>query len=228
MSRMKVKRKLACVLGLGQFGAGLARALGRHCEVLAIDRDIARVNAIADDVQRALCLDARDYQALSAVVSDEFDEAVVSVGQGIEASILATLHLRRIGVKTIRVKAQSEDHAAILTSVGASQVVFPERETAERLALQMINPNLIDLIPLAEDYRVMDLTPPGHFHGRSLIDLQLRARHGVFVIAIKQPKTHGFEFLPQPSRVIEPTDVLVLIGREADLLALEEKKRHPR
>ncbi|GMV40052.1 MAG: hypothetical protein AMXMBFR64_17680 [Myxococcales bacterium] len=223
--KQKPRRKLACVLGLGQFGAGLARALARHCEVLAMDRDMARVNAISDDVQRALCLDARDYQALSAVVSSEFDEAVVSVGQGIEASILATLHLRRIGVRTIRVKAQSEDHAAILTSVGASQVVFPERETAERLALQMINPNLTDLIPLAEDYRVMDLTPPGHYLGRSLIDLQLRARHGVFVIAIKQPKTHGFEFLPQPSRVIAHADVLVLIGREADLLALEEKPK---
>jgi trk system potassium uptake protein TrkA len=92
----------------------------------------------------------------------------------------------------------------------------------------MINPGLIDLIPLAEDYRVMDLTPPARFWGRSLVDLQLRARHGVFVIAIKQPETHGFVFLPEPSRVIVATDVLVLIGREADLLALEAAPRAPR
>lgn len=219
------KRKHACVLGLGQFGAGLARALARHCEVLAIDRDMARVNAISDEVQRALCLDARDFHALSAVVSGDFDEAVVSVGQGIEASILATLHLRRIGVRTIRVKAQSQDHAAILTAVGASQTVFPELETAERLALRMVNPNLVDLIPLAEDYRVMDMAPPATFCNRSLIDLQLRARHGVFVIAIKRPKEHAFLFLPDPGTIIHATDVLVLIGRESDLLAVEGASR---
>ena len=216
---MKNRRKHVCVVGLGLFGAGLARALARHCEVLAIDRDIGRVNAISNDVQRALCIDARDLQALSSVVTADFDEAVVSVGGGIEASILCALHLKRIGVPKIRAKAQSTDHAEILTAVGASQVVFPELETAERLALRMVNPNLLDFIPLARDYRVTDLVPPAGFLHRSLVDLQLRNRYGLFIIAVK--RRSEFVFLPEPGFVIEPRDVLVIIGRERDILALE-------
>jgi len=217
---MKRNGRRICVIGLGHFGAALARTLARHCEVLALDRDINRVNAIAADVQRALSLDARNFGALSSVVSSDFDEAVVSIGESLEASILCTLHLKRIGVRLIRAKADSADHAAILKSVGAEHIVFPEQETAERLALQMLNPNLLDFIPLAKDYRVMDIAAPGAFWGRSLISLQIRNRFGLFVIAIKKHDGETFEFLPGPDHVITQDDVLVMIGRESDILRM--------
>lgn len=219
---MKNNGRQIVVIGLGHFGASIARALARHCEVLALDSDLQRVNAIAEDVQRAICLDARDFGALSSVVSSAFDEAVVSIGESLEGSILCTLHLRRLGVPIIRAKANSADHAEILRSVGAEHIVFPEQETAERLAMQMLNPNLLDFIPLAKDYRVMDLAAPEAFHGRSLISLQLRPRFGLFVIAIKRNEGSTFVFLPGPAQVIEPDDVLVLIGREEDILRLHE------
>jgi trk system potassium uptake protein TrkA len=194
--------------------------LGAHCQVLALDSDVNRVNALAEHVQRALCLDARDYAALASVVSSDFDEAVVSIGESLEASILCTLHLKRIGVHVIRAKADSPDHAAILRSVGADHIVFPEQETAERLALQMLNPNLVDLIPLAKDYRVMDVAAPTAFAGQSLQSLQIRNRFGLFVIAIKKRLGDSFEFLPGPEYVIAPEDVLVVIGRESDILSM--------
>ena len=219
---MKKNGRHVCVVGLGHFGAALARSLARHCEVLAVDSDINRVNAIADAVQRALCLDARDFNALASVVSSDFDEAVVSIGDSLEASILCTLHLNRIGVPVIRAKANSADHAAILRSVGAEHIVFPEQETAERLALHMLNPNLLDFIPLAKDYRVMDIAAPGGFWGRSLLSLKIRSRFGLFVIAIKKRDGETFEFLPGPDHVIAPDDVLVMIGRESDILKLRE------
>ncbi|HUU01054.1 MAG TPA: NAD-binding protein [Myxococcota bacterium] len=219
---MKRNSRHICVVGLGHFGSGLARSLARHCEVLALDNDINRVNAITEDVQRALCLDARDFAALASVVSSDFDEAVVSIGESLEASILCTLHLKRIGVPVIRAKADSADHADILKSVGAEHIVFPERETAERLALQMLNPNLLDFIPLAKDYRVMDIAAPGGFCGRSLISLQIRNRFGLFVIAIKKHQGETFVFLPGPEQVIEQDDVLVMIGREFDILKMRE------
>ncbi|MBN2369778.1 MAG: TrkA family potassium uptake protein [Vicinamibacteria bacterium] len=211
-----------CVIGLGHFGASLARSLARHCEVLALDSDIARVNAITEAVQRALCLDARDFGALSSVVSSDFDEAVVSIGESIEASILCTLHLKRIGVSIIRAKANSPDHAEILRAVGAEHIVAPEQETAERLALQILNPNLLDFIPLAKDYRVMDIAAPASFHGKSLVSLQMRSRFGLFVIAIKRHNGSTFVFLPGPDHVIEPADVLVTIGREEDILRMRD------
>ncbi len=222
---MNTKERRVCIIGLGRFGSSLARLLAKRCEVLALDRDIDLVNAVADDVQRAVCIDARDFNALSAVVSPDFDEAVVGIGDSIESSILCTLHLRKIGVPMIRAKANTRDHAEILDSMGAKHIVFPEYDAAERLALQMFNPNLLDFIPLAKDYLVMDVAAPKAFMGRSLISLQLRSRFGLFVIAIKKNEGKTFDFLPGPDHVIEVDDVLVLIGREDDIKALQESPR---
>jgi len=101
-------------------------------------------------------------------------------------------------------------------------IIFPEQETAERLALQMLNPNLLDLIPLAKDYQVMDIAPPAAFCGRSLRSLQIRKRFGLFVIAVKKHDGESFEFLPDPDHVISRDEVLVMIGRELDILKVRE------
>jgi trk system potassium uptake protein TrkA len=217
---MKGRRKLVCVIGLGQFGNALASALAVECDVLALDSSEDRVNAIADYVQRALLGDAREFAVLKQVVNAEFDEAVVSLGESVEASILCTLHLKRLGLKSIRAKAVSEDHATILHAVGASETIFPERETARRVAAQIMNPNLLDFIPLAEDFEVMNVAPPDSFYGHTLQELNVREKFGVFVIAVKELVPERFVFLPGPYFVIKPSDILVLIGREADLLKL--------
>jgi trk system potassium uptake protein TrkA len=220
---MKEKKHIV-VIGLGEFGLELARQLAKECEVLALDRDEAMVEAILNKVQRALILDVRDFQGLSSVVTGDFDEAIVSMGESLESSIMATLHLKKIGVKRIWAKAASEDHAAILRAIGAGEIIFPERETARRLAAQLVNPNLLDFIPLEGDYRVMDVAPPDSFYGHSLIDLDLRKRFGVFVLAIKELVPTRFVFLPPPEFVIKPSDILVMIGKEADLVRLREKR----
>lgn len=220
---MKDRGKLICVVGLGQFGSALARALAKDCDVLALDSMEDRVNAVADDVQRALIIDAREFAGLRLVVNSDFDEAVVSLGESVEASILCTLHLKKIGLKSIRAKAVSEDHAAILRAVGATETIFPERETAHRIAAQIINPNLLDFIPLAEDFEVMDVAPPDSFHGRTLQELNIRDRFGVFAIAVKELVPQRFVFLPGSDFIIKPSDILVLIGREADLKRIRQE-----
>jgi len=216
------KKKYICIIGLGQFGMELARELARNCEVLALDRDENLVYSIADDVQRALVLDARDYGSLKQVVTTDFDEVVVSLGESLEASILCTLHLKKIGIKMIRAKVMSEDHAAILHSLGVQEVIFPERETAWRLAAQIVNPNLLDYIPLEAGYRVMDVAPPNSFYGKTLMELELRKKYGVFVLAVKELVPERFVFLPDPAFVIKPSDVLVMIGREEHLAKLQK------
>jgi len=216
------QKKMICIIGLGQFGTELARELAKTCEVLALDKDEELVYALADVVQRALVLDARDFNSLRSVVTPDFDEAIVSLGESLESSILCTLHLHKIGVPMIRAKATTEDHAAILRSVGAKEVIFPERETARRLAAQMIHPNLLEFIPLEADYRVMDVAPPDAFYGHSLLELDLRKRFGVFVIAIKELVPERFVFLPDPGFVVKPSDILVMIGREEELTRIRE------
>lgn len=191
--------------------------------MLAIDSNIDRVNAISEDVQKALAVDVRDFQAFSSVVNSKFDEAIVGIGEDLESSILCTLYLKRIGIPVIRTKASSEEHAEILRSIGATQVIFPELETAHRLALRILNPTLLDLIPLARDYRLIDVAAPESFHQRSLGSLHFRNRFGVFVIAIKREADDHFVFLPGPDYVIDPADVLVAIGKESDIISLQGK-----
>lgn len=217
------RKKYICVIGLGQFGMELARELSKTCEVLALDVNEELVYAIADDVQRALVVDARDYTSLRQVVTADFDEVIVSLGESLESSILCTLHLKKIGIKMIRAKVISEDHAAIVHSLGVQEVIFPERETAWRLAAQIVNPNLLDYIPLEAGYRVMDVAPPNNFYGHTLMELELRKKYGVFVIAIKELVPPRFVFLPEPKFVVKPSDILVMIGREEELAKLQEK-----
>lgn len=218
---MKARRKLVCVIGLGQFGSEIARELAKGADVLAIDTDEGRVSGLSDDVQRALCLDARDFGALSSLVSADFDVGIVSMGRSLESSILATLHLARLGVKEIHAKALNDDHATILSAVGATSVVFAEREVAHRLAGTILHANLLDYVPLGEDYRVMDLEAPEGLYGLSLLELRLRQRFGVFVLAVKRKNPDKFVFLPGPDFKVKADDSLVLIGREADMVRVQ-------
>jgi len=213
-------RMQVCVVGLGRFGTSLARTLAQESDVLAIDTDMERVNRISEFVQMARCLDARDLDALSAVVTSEFQQAAVCITEHLEGSILCTLHLKHIGVPTIIAKAQNEDHAEILRSVGATMIVHPERESAERLARRLMHPNLLDFVPLAGGFRVMDMTPPESFVGHSLADLQLRSKHGIFVIGARGQQPDQFLLLPGPDHVVSADEILVVIGKEQDLLQL--------
>ena len=209
------------MIGLGQFGNEMARLLAKHAEVLALDKDPARVAEIGDVVQQAICLDVKDPQSLAEVVDDSFDIVIVSLGESMLASILCTLHMKRLGIPRIIAKATNDDHATVLQQVGATRIVFPERETAQREALRLLNPNLLEYVPLAEDYRVMDVTPPKEFYGKTLIELDLRGRYEVFVMAVRRQEQPRFLLLPSSTYKVAPSDVLVMIGREAKLLALQ-------
>lgn len=207
------------VIGLGQFGMHLARTLvNMGCEVIAIDMNEDRVNEVRDHVHRAIIGDARDFQMLKRATGGKVDEAVVGLGEGnIEPSILCTLNLKRIGVKTILSTARNDDHAAILRAVGATDIIFPERDSAERLARHVANPNLMDMFSLADDYRIMEVIAPGSIVGKPLNELNLRKTFDLLILAVKEPGKDRFQFLPAPDTVIRAGEVLMILGRELDL-----------
>lgn len=221
MSRHKQQ---ICVVGLGHFGGELALALSRDCEVLAIDRDPELVDEIADRVHQARALDIRDEAALASVIPEGLDGAVVSMGENMEASILCTLYLKRLGVPVVRVKALTDDHAVVLQQVGADEVIFPERETAHRMAAHIANPNLLDFVPLGGDYQAIEMKLPRSFSGHTLVELGLRSRFGVFVMSVRRPGLEQSEFLPGPDFRLLDGDVLVLIGRSGDLARVQEER----
>jgi trk system potassium uptake protein TrkA len=216
--------KQICVIGLGQFGSHIARTLARmHCDVLAIDMDEKAIAAIRDDVQQALITDVRSLDALKSVVTKDLDEAVVGLSENMEASILCTLHLRKLGVKRIRAKASSQDHAAILKAVGATDVIFPEHETAERMAQQIVNPDLVDYLPLSQEYRVVEIAVPDSFVGQSLAELHLRKKYRVLAVATRPADGQRVEFMPSAETVLAKSGNLIVMGKEADIAKLREQ-----
>lgn len=213
--------KQVVVIGLGQFGSHLSRQLSHmNCEVLAMDRDEEAVSAVRDEVQQAVICDARNFDALNAVVTSNVDEAIVSLGESMEPSIICTLHLSQIGVKQIRAKSVSEDHATILKAVGAHEVIFPERETAERTARRVAYPTLLDYFPFHEDHRIMEVALPKALAGKTLGESDLRKEFDLLVLAKKSAQSGEFSFMPSADDVLHASDILIVLGREVNLVRL--------
>jgi len=220
---MNNRKKRVAIIGLGLFGSSLALALAPTCEVLVIDMDQTLINEMADQVDLALRLDAREYASLATVVNSEFDEAIVCIGGvAFEASVLCVLHLRQLGVKSVHAKAINADHGRILRAVGATNVIYPERESALRLSRQINNPNLLDFVELSEDTSVMEIAPPSDFCGQTLLSLDLRRRFGVYVIAVKEIIPGRTIVIPGPDFVIKDSDSLVVVGQVSALQKLQK------
>jgi trk system potassium uptake protein TrkA len=217
--------KRFAVIGLGNFGFHVARALFEDGnEVVAMDTERHRVQAVSPHATEAIVLDATDRDALSALGLEAMDGVVLSTGERISTSILVCLYLQELGVKKILAKAQDEDHGKILRKVGATEIIYPERDMARRVARNLSTPNVLDFIPLADAYDLVQVDPPREFIGKSLKDLNLRARHNVYVIAVKELVPENFVLLPPAGFVIKDSDIMVMLGRSEDIRKIEELK----
>jgi trk system potassium uptake protein TrkA len=204
------------VIGLGRFGASAARELMRlgH-EVLAIDGNESIVNEIAPEVTHAVQLDAADEGALRAIGAAEFDHAIVAISSGIEASIFATMALKKLGVGNVVAKAGSDLHGAILERVGADRVVFAEREMGQRVAHSFAVRQVVDYLDVAPQVGIVKVRPPEAWVGRSLKDLDLPGRLGLTPVTLR--RGDGVTINPHPTEVIRADDQLILIGRDDKL-----------
>jgi len=154
---------------------------------------------------------------------DELDGVVVSLGQ-IESSVLTTLHLKELKIPNIIAKALSEEHEKILKKIGATDVIFPERDMAKRAARTLVHENILDHIPLAEGYSIFEIAPPASFLRKSLGELDLRRKYGVQVIVVKELVPQNVVLVPMADYVIKDSDVLVMIGRDEDLEKIKNLK----
>ena len=207
------------VVGLGRFGASVAatlRKLGQ--EVLAVDSSEERVQELAPLVTHAVQADATDENAMRSLGIRNFDVAVVAIGE-IEASILATSVLKSLGVPYVVAKALSDLHGRVLERVGADRVVYPERDMGVRVAHNLLSGNLIDYIELAPGYSIIEVTAKEQFVGRTLGELDFRARYGIQVLALRR----GSQVVVAPGAdaTIEAGDVLVAMGEDERLEELE-------
>ena len=211
-------KKKFCVIGLGNFGFHVVSTLYEQGhEVTAIDTDKEKVQSVKDICSYAILGDAASKEFLSAQGVNEMDAVVVSTGELSHLSTLITLYLKELKVRRILVKAISEDHGRILERVGASDVIYPEKDMARRIAHSLSTPNILEFIPLAEEYSISESAPPKHFIGKTLIDLDLRRKFNITVIAIKDVLSDQFIPAPPPSHMIKDSDILIVIGKTEDV-----------
>jgi len=213
------------VIGLGNFGFHAAKALYEDGnEVIAIDVAKGRVQAVDAYCTEALVLDATDKDALKPLGLEDMDGTIVSTGTKISTSILICLHLNEIGLKKILVKALDEDHAKILKRVGATEIIHPERDMALRISRGLSRPNVLDFIPLAEEFDLIQVGPPREFIGKSLKELNLRAKYNVHIIAIKELVPENFTLVPPATFVIKDSDILIMLGKSEDIKRIKALK----
>lgn len=209
------------VIGLGRFGTEVARQLcALGCEVLAIDCQSDLVQQISGDVTHAAVADARDKDVLKALGAKEFDCAVVAIGDSLADSVLATMNVKELGVGKVVCKAHDETHRQVLLKLGADQVVIPEQENAGRLARSLSSHNVLDYIELSDDYGIIEVPAPKSWHSKSLKELNVRAKLGLNIIAIKS--SGGINVSPAADYQIAEKDILVVLGDTAALQRVQK------
>ena len=210
--------KRVIVIGLGIFGFNIAKDLYENgIEVIAVDKDKEVVQKIKDFSTKAVLADGTNKEVMDSIGIQEDDVVIISFGEDLAASTLITLHLKEMKVKNIIVKAPNEDHKRVLEKVGATEVIIPEREIADKVAKNLISPNVLDYIPLSKDYTISEIVPPGRVMGKTIGELHLRTKYHIEVIAVREMLPERLTVVPQAEFVIKDSDVLVVIGKEKDV-----------
>ena len=230
--------KRFAVIGLGRFGRKLAIALAMSgAEVIAIDKNREEIEQIRDQVSHAVRLDSTDEEAMKAQGLDKVDVAIIGIGQGhghgqgFESAILTVVNLRQMGVKQIYARAEGLIAGEVFSKVGATDVIYPEIESAQRWAYKLIAPQIGEKIDFAPGYSLARVKAPASFNGKTVMDLQLRQKYSVNLVAIKrgeQTKTKKQKEgdiinVPMPSTVIYQDDILMVAGSDADLAKLPQE-----
>lgn len=217
-----MKKKQFVVIGCGRFGSSVATQLyDMGFEVMAVDKSEETIQNLADKVTYAVQADAIDENSLSAIGIRNFDVAVITIGADIQSSILVTLMVKELGVKTVVAKAQNELHGKVLYRIGADRVVFPEREMGIRIAKNLVSDNILEYIQLAPDYSIMEVKALDSWIGKNLMEIDMRSKYGINVMAIKH--NDDINIAVMATDIIKENDVLVVIGHNDDLNKLEEK-----
>lgn len=206
--------KTMAVIGISSFGHYMCRYLSEQgVQVLAVDNRESRVDPVKDIVQKAVICDASRRQTLEELELHLLDGVIVSLGEHIDTSVLVTLYLKQLGVKQIIAKAGSSEHQQILEHVGATRVVFPERDMAHTVAQQLGSRNLLQYVQLDSEYSVIELPPPTPWIGRTLAELSVRRNWAVQILLIHNSKGSGSTVSPDGEYIFDPRDQMVVIGK---------------
>ncbi len=210
------------VIGLGQFGQALASALAdADADVIAIDMEASRVEAVREVVTLAVRMDSSNEESLRSQGVHEADVAIVGIGEAFEASVLTVATLKSMGCKRIIARAENDLQRKIMERIGADEIVSPERESAHRWAHRLMLPRLEAYIDLGERHGMVNVVAPRAFHHKTLAELGLRNNYDVNLVAIRRRVSEGegdgggssmILTVPAADTGVEPGDLLILVG----------------
>jgi trk system potassium uptake protein TrkA len=214
------------VIGLGNFGLSVAKSLfNKGHDVLTIDRKKELLQKAREFSTQAVVGDGTDKELLMSLGIHDMDVVIIGIGTNLAASILTTMHMKELDVKRIIARAIDEDHGNILTKVGATDVVFPERDMAIKVAESLHSPNIIDFLPITDEYEVVNMVPPKPFIGKTIREIDLRKNYDIQVIAVRELVPERIHILISPDFMIKDSDVLVVVGRAEDIAKVEKLKK---
>ena len=213
-------KKTYAVFGLGRYGTAVAKELvDNGMEVIAVDSDARIVNAAADVLPLCKCADITDPEVIRQLGIRNVDVVIVAMAGDLEASVMAVTLCKEIGVKTVIAKCSSEMHQKILTRVGADKVVFPENESGIRLAKNLLSSGFVDMVSLAKNVSMIELDVKPEWVGKNLIDLNLRKKYSINVVALRKGDAVSVDI--DPHAALEENDKLIVIANTEKLLKLK-------
>ena len=216
--------KKVVIIGLGSFGMNLVKTLAqKDMEIIAIDSTEQAVNEIKDIATQPITMDATNKDNLTSSGITDADTVVVSTGPSLEPSIIIVHILKELGVANIIAKALGEDHEKILRLVGATEIIFPERDSAIKLGNRLNFSLLMDYIPLASGFAIQEIAPPDSFIGHTLAQIDLRKKYNITVVAIKSLIPDATTINPGGEFLIKESDILIVFGSELDIEQLHKK-----
>ena len=184
-----MEKKQYAVLGLGRFGASVAKTLAQYdCDVIALDIDMESVENVSRTIEQTACVDFTNFGQLKELGVGECDVAIIASSNHLEDTIIALMNVKDLGVPYVIVKAKSRRHKEILLKMGADEVVLPEREMGQRIAKNLISGDLVDLISVDNDYSVVEMNVPKPWIGKNILELDLRKRYGINVIGLREER----------------------------------------
>lgn len=220
---MGIKRNQFAIIGMGQFGNVLARQLVKlGKEVMVIDIKEDNIAAVQDIVTHSVVADATDEKVLKALSISSFDVVVVSIGNNMQASILATLLCKQLGVEMVVAKAKSDSHRTVLQRIGADMVILPEEYMGKKLASLLINPTIGDIVDLNEDFSLAEVKVPTKWFGKSLMELNIRKNYNVSIILVKS-EDGSVTASPGGDTILKSGDYIMLCGDKAEVEKLSNK-----
>lgn len=217
------KKQHYVIIGMGSFGAALARRLAQHgARITGLDGDRERIGELSDVLYEPVIGDATERSTLEHLALADATAVIISLGEDITQSLLATLHCRDLGAKRIIVKGVTHEHGQILKSLGVSRVIFPEAEIAESLADRLIRPNIVDFLPIDPEYSFVEVAVPDSLVGKTLQELDIRKRFSVWVVGVKDALSGELEMFPGGDYKLGIDQLLLVIGKQSAVDAMRD------